>query len=198
MRLALLLSVFVPATAAFAQTVPSYQPLTGSQRWHRYWKDTILSPGLYFAAAGAASGAQLGNDPPEWGQGVEGYAKRSASLLGTFVLQETIHQGGAALLGYDPRYQNCACKGFFSRSGHAIKWTFLTRNTKGAARFNLPLAASAYGSGMLSMYWYPARFNPLSDGVRLGNQQMGFEVGVSLLREFTPELKRLFKLRKKP
>jgi len=191
------LFILVPGALLFGQSspppVPAYKPLSGAERWHRYWKDTILSPGLYFAATGAASGSQLAHDPPEWHQGAKGYARRSASLLGLFTIQETVAQAGAAALGYDPRYIQCECRGFFRRSGHAILWTFLTKNEQGSTRFNLPALAGAYGSGMLSTYWYPPRYNPLSDGVRVGNQQVGFDVGVNLIREFSPELKKFFR-----
>lgn len=183
-----------PSTALL--TPLNYQPLTRHQRWHRYGQDTILSPGLYFGSAGAASGAQLGNDPPEWGQGAAAYGKRTASILGTFLIQETVAQGGAALLGYDPRYLHCDCRGFWRRSGHAVKWSFLTKNTEGKTRLDVPSLASAYAAGMLSTYWYPARFNPLTDGVRNGNQQEAFTIGVNILKEFSPELKRLFRRRR--
>lgn len=185
------------STRGYSQTPLPYVPLTGSERWHRYWKDTILSPGLYFAAVGAASGGQLGNDPPEWRQGVQGLAKRSASLLGLFAIQETVHQGSAAALGYDPRYLRCDCRGFLPRSAHALKWTFLTRNSAGQPRIDFPFLAGAYGSGMLSTYWYPARYQPLTDGFRVGTQQLGFGAGLNLIREFGPELKHVFTLGRK-
>ncbi len=189
--------LFASATLACAQqpalTSSNFKPLTGEQRWRRYWKDTVFSPGLFFAAAGAASGSQLGHDPPEWGQGTEGYARRTASLLGLFTIQETVTQSGAAALHYDPRYFHCECHGFVRRASHAVLWTFLTKNDRGETRFNLPAVAGAYGSGMISMYWYPARYNPLSDGVRVGNQQIAYDLGVNLIREFSPELKRAFR-----
>jgi len=46
---------------------------------------------------------------------------------------------------------------------------------------------------MISALWYPARYDPMKDGVRWGSQQMGFSVGINILKEFTPELKRLIK-----
>jgi hypothetical protein len=42
------------------------------------------------------------------------------------------------------------------------------------------------------MYWYPSRYRPLTDGVRVGHQEMGFVIGLNLLDEFSPELKRVF------
>jgi len=185
-------AVTVPGSAQTAVPNPpvaAYQPLTNQQRWDHYLQDTVLSPGLYFASLGVAAGSQLAHDPPEWRQGFAGYSRRSASAFGVFTIQATVHQGAAAALGYDPRYRRCDCGGFWRRSGHAIKWSFLTRNASGQTRFDVPALAGAYGAGMLPIFWYPHRFNPLTDGVRIGNQEVGFYVGLNVLREFAPEIK---------
>ncbi len=186
----LVLAFFIPLAA---QAPPGYTPMTPSERWHRYLSEGFLAPGLYMASLGSAIGSQLGNAPPEWGQGVAGYARRSASNFGVFTAQITMYEAGAAVLGLEPRYQHCGCKGFVRRTGHAFKWSFVTYNNEGQLRLNIPTVAAAYGSSMLSMAWYPDRFHPLTDGVREGNQEMGFAVGVNIIKEFSPELKRIFR-----
>jgi hypothetical protein len=180
-----------PASSS-AEAASPYQPLSASERWHRYWRETLLGPGLIGSAAGAASWAEVTRDPPEWREGVEGWAKRSLYWTGVIATQATIRQGADAALGYDPRYQKCDCKGFFRRSGHAVLWTFLTRDSAGNMRFDVGSLAGAYGSGMLSMLWYPRRYSPLKDGFRAGTQEVGLTVGLNTLREFGPELKRAF------
>jgi hypothetical protein len=199
-RPAALITVFVfIATTLSAQTpVAAYKPLSSGQRWEYYWHETLLSPGLYFAALGAAGGEQLAKDPPEWGQGVGGYARRAGTFLATYGIQATVHQGAAAALGYDPRYIHCECRGGGRRVAHAFVWSFLTKNGEGATRFNAPLVAGAYAGGMLPYLWYPNRYNPLKDGFREGSQEVGITVGVNLFREFSPELKRFFRLRPGP
>ena len=180
----------------FACAQSAYTPLTSSVyvslsaqgRWHHYWKDTLLSPYLYLGSAAGAGIATLRNDPPEWRD--EGYTKRYASYVGTILVKNTISQGTAAVLEYDPRYQHCDCRGIWPRTSHALIWTFLTKNANGATRFNLPMLTGAYGAGMLSTYWYPSRYNPLTDGVRFGSRQVGVNVGVDILREFSPEIRR--------
>ncbi len=174
---------------------PPYQALTGSERWGLYWNGTLLSSNIYEASLGTALVDHLEHDPPEWRQGIAGYGRRSASEYGFHLIQATVHQAGAAALGYDPRYQRCDCTGFWRRSGHAIKWSFLTRDNAGKTRFDVPAMAGAYGAGMLSMYWYPHRFNPLADGVRVGNQEVGLVVGFNVIREFGPDLKHIFRIR---
>ena len=190
--LATLLTLPLPGQTPTA----AYQPLTRSERARLFWNDTLLRPPIYLEALAAASVSQLNNAPPEWRQGAEGYARRSASTLGTFGVQAAIHQGGAAALGYDPRYLPCGCRGFVQRSAHAVKWSLLTKNSAGATRLDVPVIAGAYGSGMLSTLWYPDRYDPLKDGLRAGSQQLAFGAGANWLREFAPELKRALHLGK--
>ncbi len=175
--------------------LPSYQPLTSSQRWDHYWNGTLLSPNLYGASFASALVSHIDHDPPEWRQGFAGYTRRSASEYGLHVIQTTVHQAGAAAMGLDPRYQRCDCKGLWRRSGHAVKWSFLTRNNAGNTRFDVPAMAGAYAGGMLSMSWYPHRFNPLTDGLRVGNQEVGLVVGLNVIREFGPDLRHIFRIK---
>ena len=173
------------------ETAPDYRALTSNERWRRYWNESARNPGLYVATLGSAVGQQLHNGPPEWHQGLKGYARRSASQLGLFSLQTGIGEATAAALHYEPRYVRSGRTGFLPRLGHAMQWTFLTWDANRHVRFNVPAVASAYGSGMISMAWYPSRYSALHDGVRIGNQQMGVAVGTNVIREFGPELKRL-------
>jgi hypothetical protein len=172
---------------------PKFAPLNSTQRWDLYWHDTFLSPGLYFASLGAASGMHVAHDPEEWGQGTRGYSKRAGTLLAAFTIQTTVREAGDALLGYDPRYRRCECRGSGKRFAHAIAWSFLTRNNSGSTRLDVANLAGAYASGMIPILWYPDRYSPLKDGFRLGTQQVGFSVGVDVIREFNPELKKAFR-----
>lgn len=174
---------------------PVYKPLIGQARVRHYFRQTWGNPGLYGAALGGALSGQISNSPPEWGGGVQGYSTRAASAFGILLTQATIHEGTAALFHVDPRYIRSGGQGFGHRLGHAVGWTFVTYDEHRRIRPNLPIAMGAYGSGMISQLWYPGRFNPLTDGVRLGSQQMAFSVGINIVKEFSPELKRLIRKR---
>jgi len=187
------------AASVSAQTpIAAYTPLTSSQRWDHYIHQTLLSPGIYLASFAAAGGTQLTKDPPEWGQGIEGYGKRAGSLFATFSIQATVQEGAAAALRYDPRHLRCECQGFGRRLGHGLVWSFVTKNDAGQTRFNFPVVAGAYAGGMLPMLWYPDRYSPLKDGLRRGSQALGFVVGMNLIAEFSPELKRFFRHKSTP
>lgn len=198
MRAALIIAF--TATALFAQTPPAvpYTPLTSDQRWEQYWHDTFLSPGLYFATLGYAAGAQIDKRPPEWGRGMDAYGKRAGTFLATYAIQYTVRDAGAAALGYDPRYIHCECKGAGRRLVHAFAWSFLAKDDHGRTRFNSPMLAGAYAGEMIPYFWYPKRYSPLKDGFRDGSQEVGITVGLNIFREFTPELRRLFRTAPNP
>jgi len=118
--------------------------------------------------------------------------------LATFSIQASVQEGAAAALHYDPRHLRCECHGFGRRLAHGLLWSFLTKNDEGQTRFNFPVVGGAYAAGMIPMLWYPDRYNPLKDGFRRGSQQLGFSVGANLIVEFSPELKRFFRIKSTP
>ena len=62
------------------------------------------------------------------------------------------------------RYFRCRCTGVWRRTGHVLEMTFLTYDQHGCERLDPPQLVGAYGSGMLSTYWYPKGFSPLVQG----------------------------------
>jgi hypothetical protein len=180
--------------SASSQSIPA--PLTASGRWHMYLKETYLDPGAYASSLGEAVIVQTLNYPSAWGGGFEGYGRRAANQYGLLVIQNSIHDGGAAALGYEPRYFRCQCTGFVHRTGHALEMSFLTYDRRGHKRLDLPQLVGAYGSGMLSAYWSPRTFSPLVQGVQTGHLQFGFVAAMHMLQEFSPEIKRMWPIRK--
>ncbi len=182
-----------PAAQPVVAAAPAtYVPMTGKERMQKYFKDNYASPGAYFRAFGSGLGAHLGNSPPEWQQGAKGYSRRVGSQFGQFTINNSIRSGLAAAAGYDTRYQRCNSAGGGKRTLHAIKWTFLTRNREGKARFDWARVAGAYASGFIANTWYPDRFGP-RDALRIGNQQYGFDFAGSVFEEFLPDWKKLFR-----
>jgi hypothetical protein len=99
------------------------------------------------------------------------------------------------MTGLDPRYTACRCEGKLRRSTHALKMTFTTYRQDGRLTLDVPQIAGAYGSGMISTYWYPHnQYNPLVQGVQFGHEQMGEILVGNLVREFGPDLKRALHL----
>ncbi len=67
--------------------------------------------------------------------------------------------------------------------------TFTTYRQDGRLTLDVPQIAGAYGSGMISTYWYPHRlYSPLVQGVQFGHEQMGEVLVGNLVQEFGPDL----------
>jgi hypothetical protein len=181
-------------SAPLPPEAPGYVSLTAKQRSHRFFREYLGSPFTYIAAAGAASGGQIGNDPKEWTRSWEGYGRRVGTTFALFTIDTGVHEAGDAMLGLDPRYFRfrCRCRGGLKRTWNAVEMSFLAYDSKGRKRLDLPQLAGAYGSGMIVTTWYPKGYDPLVQGVQMGHQQLGFVVSVNLIREFSPELKQFF------
>jgi hypothetical protein len=184
---------------AFAVHAPfdpnSYRPLDGQQRWHRWLMEDGGSPAIHVQSFAAASYLQFIGDPDPWGRTTRGFARRTASSYGGNLIENTVHESLAAAEGTDPRYFACACTGFFRRSGHALKMTFLTYTHGGHETLDIPQLAGVYGSSMIESMWWPRHYTAVVQGVQNGHIQVGLVGGMHLIQEFSPELKRMFHLR---
>jgi hypothetical protein len=170
----------------------SYQALTGKERWNLYLRKAFWSPGVLFRAAGPALGAHLKNEPPAWGQGAEGYSKRFANRFGRFTLQETYEAAGAAALGHEVRYVRSKRSGFFPRAGHALAANFVTYDRNGRRTPHIARVGSAFAAEFTASLWMPAGYRDASTAMRGVGVELGVSSAFNLLREFAPELKRMF------
>ena len=171
-------------------TRDEFQPLTGKERWGLYWRQSYWRPGAFFGNAGPALGAHLNNEPPQWGQGMEGYSKRFANRFARSAIRDSVQAAGSAALGYDVRYVKCDCKGFLPRFGHAIAWNFVTLNRNGKTVLNVPRIGGSFASEFIGNTWMPAGYNSAGDAFRSGAVQLGFSSIFNAFREFAPRKKK--------
>jgi hypothetical protein len=186
--------------AATAQTQevtswePHTKPLTGQERLTIFWDDTYNSPGAFVGLSVSALFSQMTGTPEAWNDG-NGYTRRFASGYGQLAIRNVVHEGLAGATGLDPRYLPCNCKGAFKRGAHALKMSVTTYTRDGRMTLDAPQIAGAYGSGMISTYWYPHRYyNPLVQGIQFGHEEMGEVVLDNLFHEFGHDMKRAFHL----
>src|ERR1700755_3704959 len=84
------------AALCLAATSAHAQGRVGSDsanRWTHYGRSIVYGTALGFGYAGIE---QWRKEPPEWGDGWDGYKERAASNIGEFVIQETVTEGLAA------------------------------------------------------------------------------------------------------
>ena len=185
---ALLLCVAPLAGADPSPPRDDYKPLTAQQRWETYGK-TFVSPGRFAGTAARALNAQIGDKPPEWGQGLEGFSRRAASSYALFAVQGTTQAAVAAAVGQDPRYLPCRCRGFWKRFGFAVSSTVLAYDRNGYRGFGWGRVSGRYAGSMAEAAWFPERYS-WKDGLREGTQRFSFGAIANLLGEFGPDIKR--------
>jgi hypothetical protein len=180
--------------SAPAASVPNPR-LTAKDRMTLFWNDTYASPGAFVGLSAGALIDQVRHTPAKWDGDGSGYTRRFASEYGQLASRNVIHEGLAGLTGLDPRYPVCRCDGVLRRGGHALKMTFTTYRQDGRLTLDVPQIAGAYGSGIVSSYWYPHNlYAPMVQGVQFGHEQMGEVLVGNLVQEFGPSIERALHL----
>ena len=162
----------------------AYKPLDGAERWQRWWSEDGASGAIHIQSFAAAAYLQAIADPSAWNRSAGGFVRRLGSSYGGNLIQNSVHDSLAGAAGTDPRYFPCSCSGFFRRSGHALKMTFLTYTHSGHETLDLPQLAGVYGSSMIEDTWYPHHYTALVQGVQSGHIEMGLTGAIHLARSF--------------
>src|SRR5246500_2774654 len=179
--------------AQTAEAVLSYRPLSPRCKFDLFLKQTY-SPYTFAAAGFQAVWADATGRWPHYGAGAQGLAKRFGATLAdtesrrfiqTFALSTLLHQ--------DPRYFPSHKRRLISRAWYAITRVGVTRNDKGDEAFNTSEFLGALFTSALQNAYYPTDNRGLGDTMnRFGGALSSDAVG-NLLREFTPDMKRLFR-----
>lgn len=176
-----------------AQPPAAYTPLTSGQKFHIFIQQTYS---IYTVANTAfdAGWAQLTDDWPAYGQGMEGYGKRYGALLanheassffGNFLFPTVLHQ--------DPRYFRMGPgHSIFSRGFYAASRVLITRADSGHNTFNSSsLLGMLFVDGLTNAY-YPRPERGFGDTMsRFGGGVLS-NAETNLLREFGPDMMRIF------
>lgn len=158
---------------------------TTEERWRVFWRGVVLSPGAFTRAGISAAAQQQSNTPIDYGQGAAGYSKRFANNFATFTLQDVASNALAAAAGYEVRYIQCKCTGFFPRLGHAILFNLVTYDRRGRKVVNWPNIVGNYAAGMLSSQYTPnSKWS--AQGLQAGNNALVFGFGSAVVQEFLP------------
>ena len=167
------------------------EPLTFAQRRDLYLQQTFTTPGAYAKRMFAAGVDQLRDNPAEWDDGWAGYGERFASREGQFISANTLAMLGNAALKYEPRYDQCSCRGFWRRSRHALVRNFVTHNqSEQQLRPQLGLYAGALGGGMISTAWKPNPHNLFVEGALGMAGQAGYGALWNFFLEFYRDVNR--------
>ena len=187
-----------PVTGQTTASSADFQPLTGSERWKLYFRQSYLSVGAYVGPLLAALALdQSRGDPKQWGGGFPGYGRRLASRIAAGdIVQNSFQFSAAALLHEDVRYISSGQHGFKARAGHAILYSFLTYNNQGRPTLNLANLGGYFVASGVSTLWLPGQHRLATYTLTDGSEALGLSVPVNLFQEFWPEISRTLHRRK--
>jgi len=152
----------------------------------RIYRQAVLRP---YSVVGPAFGAGIGqweDEPPEWGQGGQGYGRRFASGISRQFISETIRFGVAAADGEDPRYHRSEDAGFWDRTKHVVVESFTSETASGKRIPAYSRFAGTYGAAFISNAWYPDSRSGAGWALRRGSTALASSVGFHMFEEFMP------------
>ncbi len=165
--------------------------LSEEQRRQLYLQQTLTTPGAYMKRMFAAGIDQVRGAPQQWDDGWDGYVERFASREGQFITANSLAALGNAALKYEPRYDQCRCRGLWRRTGHAVVRNFITYDrSEQHLRPQLALYGGAFGGGLVSTAWKPHPRNGFAEGGRAMLGQAGYGALLNLFIEFAGDINR--------
>ncbi len=184
-------SVFNLLNMAGTEKSKEFHPMSQTERNHLYFS-TMINP-LSFARCAFSAGIDQWNDKPsEWEQGVSGYGKRFANILGQYSIQRTVTYGLSSALHEDNRYFNSGKQGFWSRTVYALSSGILARHDDGTRQFSISQVGGVAAGAFLARTWLPPSQHSAGDAAVSFGITMGSNIGLGVMKEFLPDLVRPF------
>ncbi len=164
-------------------------PLTRDMRWKLYLRQTYLTWGIYVKTLFFTTHDQIKDTYPEWGDGFDGFMKRLGTRQAEFVIQNSTIALGDGVLGWEPRYDRCRCKGVWRRTGHAFARNFVTYNSsEKTLRPQIMPYLGAFAGSVTATTWQPGNPQWQIKGYQAVITQVPVGMGINWLSEFAPEL----------
>ena len=170
-----------------------YTPLSPRCKFNLFLKQTY-SPYTFVSAGVQATWAQATGQWRSYGGGMQGWAKRFGATLAdtesrrfiqTYALSTILHQ--------DPGYFPSGKRALIARVWYSTTRVVITRNDNGNSAFNTSeFLGSLLGSALQNAY-YPRDDRTVGDTMNRFGGALGSDAITDLLREFTPDMKRLFR-----
>jgi hypothetical protein len=170
-----------------------YMPLSDRCKFKLFLR-TTYSPYTFASAGFEATEAQASGQWPHYGGGMQGWGKRFGATLANTESRRFI-QGYAlsTILHQDPRYFPSPQKGMFPRAWHSATRVVITKNNRGESTFNTSEFLGALLTSALQNSYYPRQDRTFGDTMDRFGGALSSDVIGDLLREFTPDMKRLFR-----
>ena len=168
-------------------------PLSARCKFNLFLR-TTYSPYTFLGAGFQATLDQAQGQWPHYGGGMQGWGKRFGATLAdtesrrfiqTFALATILHQ--------DPRYFPSHRRTLIARGWYAATRVVVTRKDDGDPAFNTSEFLGALLTSSLQNSYYPSDQRSFGETMNRFSGALSSDAVSNLLREFTPDMKRLFR-----
>jgi hypothetical protein len=168
-----------------------YQPISTRTKFMIASKDSFDWP--EFFVAGAMSGLnQMTEQNPEWGQGVQGFAKRYGASMADQIISNYLTEAILpSVLHDDPRYFRLGQGSAMHRIAHALSWVIISKTDSNHNTLNVPELLGSGASAAIGMMYYPAEERTGSSVRDRFVTQVSFDAASSVLKEYWPDIRNL-------
>jgi hypothetical protein len=173
---------------------PGAVPRLSARCKFKLFLTSTYSPYTFASAGFQATEAQATGQWPHYGGGTQGWAKRFGATLANTESRRFI-QGFAlsTILHQDPRYFPSPKRRLFSRAWYSATRVVITKNDNGDSTFNTSEFLGTLLTSALQNSYYPRHDRTFADTMNRFGGALSSDVIEDLLREFTPDMKRLFR-----
>jgi hypothetical protein len=170
----------------------AYVPMSSHCKWKAFL-DRAYSPYTFATAAYEAGLAQMSDQWPQYGGGMQGWGKRYGATLADTESRRFI-QGYvlSTLLHQDPRYFYSTKTNLVARAWYAATRVIITRGDDGRSEFNASEILGALSTSALQNSYYPQHYRTVDATIGRFTGSLSSDATSAILREFTPDLKRMF------
>jgi hypothetical protein len=175
------------------EKMDTYRPISTREKFHIASEDSFDWP--QFAMAGAVAGLnQLSGQSPEWGQGVQGFAKRYGAAVADQTISNFLTEAILpSALHHDPRYFRMgAGHGPARRIVHALSWVVIGKTDTNRSTLNVSELLGSGAAASIGLLYYPKQER---DGGAVRDRfvtQIGFDAVSSVLKEYWPDIRHKF------
>ena len=172
-------------------TLKDYKPLTPKEKFQVAAQDSF-DRGTFVLAALFAGDGQLTDSAPSFGHGIQAYARYYAAAMSDLVVGDFMTEAVyPAALRQDPRYFRRGTGSGWARLGYAVGQIFWTHTDSGGTQVNFSeIVGNATAVGIANAYYPDNR--TVSGNVSKLSIQLGVDMAANILKEFSPDLDRLF------
>jgi hypothetical protein len=172
------------------QGIPA--PLDFSGKTDYFFK-SAFSPETLGRVGLTTSLGQIGGVDEEWGSGAGAYGRRLRNNYVRHLVSSSVRYGIGAARGEDPRFYRSGKEGFLPRAKFVLSRTFLVQMDNGTTSVAVGRIAGSFAGNSVAAFMRPGSHNTWSDGLTRTGISLGSDIGVRMLREFWPDIKRKFR-----